>query len=459
MNMIHQLKELLQKFFIEGLIIVLLCFVIDNYTGHRETRITADGIGYFEYLPSIFIHDDFIRKDASIDKNPEKYERLSKLENYVDHKDRWVNKYAVGTAILQSPFFLYSLATTDRTNNLDDGYQPAFQWSVFYASLFYLFFSLYFFKQLLVNYKISNWIILLSQILLVFSTSVVNYINFDPSFSHVYSLFAVTGFILYARYFFENPNSKHFIFSSILLGLIFLIRPVNIIVIFALPFIAGSWIQFKDGILYLLKKRSILVFGIILFFLMASLQFLMYYLQTGSWFLDSYPNEKFNFLEPHFFDVLFSYRKGLFVYAPILFIATLSVLYWIKNKEWFLLISWLGFFLILTYIISSWWSWYYGCSYGMRTYIEFYPLFFIPFTMFLARSKKVIVVPIVLISLFTIPVSLIQTYQYKAYILHWMDMNETKYWNVFLQTEEQFEGLVWKEPVNESIHQKIESHS
>jgi hypothetical protein len=51
---------------------------------------------------------------------------------------------------------------------------------------------------------------------------------------------------------------------------------------------------------------------------------------------------------------------------------------------------------------------------------------------------------IILISFLTIPVNIIQTYQYKEYILHWVNMDKEKYWKIFLRTDKKFKGIVWK---------------
>lgn len=40
--------------------------------------------------------------------------------------------------------------------------------------------------------------------------------------------------------------------------------------------------------------------------------------------------------------------------------------------------------------------------------------------------------------------NIIQTFQYKNYILNWGEMDKEMYWKVFLRTEDQFKGLVWK---------------
>jgi len=430
---------------VELLILFAVLFTINNYIGNVDRRISADGIGYYEYLPSLFIHHDLNRKDIPVDVNHSKYTRVSELDMYVDFKDRWVNKYPSGTALLQSPFFLATMAVTERTNTTDDGYQQAFQKSVFYAALFYLFSSLVFLKRLLLSYSISTPIIILSQVLLVFATSVLNYVNFEAAFSHIYSLFAISAFLYVARIYFTQKKLSYFLWACLLLGLIFILRQVNILIFFFLPFVAGSWSTFREGVVLLFKEKKHLIIGIVLFFSVALIQFYLWYLQTGHFWVYSYQGESFDFSNPELFNILFSYKKGLFVYTPILLFSILGVFYFVFKKEYFLFGSWIIFFGLLTYILSSWWSWYYGCSYGLRAYIDYYPIFFIPFALFLNQINRKSAIVLGLMSFLTIPISVIQTYQYKEYILHWIDMDKEKFWKVFLETEDQFKGLVWKD--------------
>jgi hypothetical protein len=60
---------------------------------------------------------------------------------------------------------------------------------------------------------------------------------------------------------------------------------------------------------------------------------------------------------------------------------------------------------------------------------------------------------ITLISLITIPVNIIQTYQYKVFILHWYDMDYSKYKKVFLRTDTRFRGWLWKRKIDEGAYQ------
>jgi hypothetical protein len=49
-----------------------------------------------------------------------------------------------------------------------------------------------------------------------------------------------------------------------------------------------------------------------------------------------------------------------------------------------------SFFILISYIFSSWYSWYYGGGYGSRPFIDFYPLLAIPLGTFLdfIRGRK-----------------------------------------------------------------------
>ena len=98
----------------------------------------------------------------------------------------------------------------------------------------------------------------------------------------------------------------------------------------------------------------------------------------------------------------------------------------------------------LTYVLASWHSWYYGMSFGLRAYIDYYPFFFIPLAFTLNAVSRLGKVAIVSLSLITLPINIIQTYQYKNFILHWVDMNRDSYWDLFLKTDSKYRGLLWK---------------
>lgn len=430
----------------ELVIMLLLVFSINNYLNNPDDHIgLADGKGYYDYLPSIFIRNDINRKDFSHSEKPELYNVVTQEGHgfYVEYKDKYVNKYPVGTAILQLPFFLVEYWSSSTNKESLTGYEHSFQTSVFHAALFYLFLALFFLKLFLKELKVKIWIIFFIQLLIALGTNVTFYTNFDSSFSHVYSLFAINAFLYFSYCYFNAGKLKFFIWACVLFGLILDLRQINLLIVLILPFIAGSWSNLKEKIILLFKNPMYLLSGIGLITVIVFIQLYTWFLQTGDWFVYSYQNESFNFSEPHFIDILFSYKKGLFIYTPVAFIAVVSSLWLLVKKKYYLLGTWISFFIIITYILSSWWSWYYGCSFGHRAYVEFYGILFIPFALFLNEVKKWTCFAVLSLCLLAIPLNLIQSYQYSKYILHFIDMDKEKYWHIFLETEERFEGLVW----------------
>lgn len=435
------LKQLIHPFF-EVLIIIAVLFTINNYLGHSEQRIIADGMGYYEYLPSYFIHDDLGRNDAPFSVEDSTYQRILGHDNYVNYDEYLVNKYPVGTALLQLPFFLVTKTMAEYSPGIESGYGPEYNTMVHVAALFYLFLGLIFLRELLLAFDVRRELIVISQLLLVFGTPIIHYVNTEASYSHVYSFFAITTFFYFVRSFFQDRNYRSFLLAALFLGLIVILRQVNLIAIFFLPFLAGSWKELKDGIIALLRLRLKLILGAALFFIPVFIQMYTWYLQAGSWIVYSYQGEGFDFLHPHFWDMLFSYKKGLFVYTPLLLLMTLSVVFLIK-KQRFLILSWAFFFLFVTYVFSSWWSWFYGCSFGQRPYIDLYAVFVLPFGIGLSKLNQWRWL-IIAIATVAIPINLIQAYQYKHYILHWLEMDKESYWKVFLNTEDKYQGLLWK---------------
>lgn len=452
----NQITKLIKSIFAELCILFIYVFLINNYIGKVSQTINADGQGYYEYLPSVFIHQDFIRKDISVQSDSIYYSRINSLSVYINYESFKLNKYPCGTAVLQLPFFTYTYLTTIRNGDNQDGYQPPFQKTIFHAALFYLFLSIYYLKKILNLYRIKPWIIFISQLLLVLATNVTNYTNMEASFSHVYSLFAVTAFFYFTKSYFINFKSKNLWLACVFLGLILIIRQVNIISILFVPFLAGSFSDLKKGISFIFYNPSKLMVGVFITSCLFFIQCICWYLQTGHFFLYSYQGEGFNFLKPEFINILFSYKKGLFIYSPILLICMSGLIWLLYQKKHYLLLTWLFFFLIITYILSSWWSWYYGCSYGLRAYIDFYAAFFILLAIMLNEIRMKFM--IITVSFITIPINIIQTYQYKEFILHWIDMNKEKYWKVFLKTDKKYGGLLWKKTIdnkNYSIAKEI----
>jgi hypothetical protein len=220
---------------------------------------------------------------------------------------------------------------------------------------------------------------------------------------------------------------------------------------------AGSYNTFKEGISHLFKKFILLFWGVIIVGGFVAFMSLVWYIQCKQFFLNTYQSEEgFYFLNPQILNILFSYKKGLFIYTPILILAFVGLFAWLRNGRYFEAVTWLSFFALLTYILSAWWSWFYGCSYGLRAYIEFFPILFIPIAALVQTEKKILRTAVVLFGFACLYLNLVQTYQYKEYILHWIDMDKSSYWKVFGKTERKYKGLVWKRNYNLDEYKMIE---
>ena len=271
-----------------------------------------------------------------------------------------------------------------------------------------------------------------------------HYTYYDPSFSYIYSFFAITAFLYFSKKYILQKKNVDLIFVSVFLGIIILIRQINGLIIFFVPFISGSFYELRNVISSTVKKPILVLKAVVIIVLILSVQAVLWYIETGHFFVYSYQGEGFNFMKPAFGKVLFSYKKGLFVYAPLLFLSLAGLYFLAMKKDLFQFFMWIGFFLLLTYIISSWWSWSYGASFGHRAYVDFYSIFFIPLAFSFQFTQKWWKWAFIILCTLTIPLNLIQTKQYRSYILHWGDMNKQGYWKVFLHLEDRYKGILWK---------------
>lgn len=441
-----KLKFQLHRFYI-GEFFVVFCFIftINNYIGNSEKTINADGIGYYDYLPSAFIHNDLNRQqNTSIS-----LKRINDLGVYIDYQDNKLNKYACGTSILQSPFFLATLWSSDLDGTSNDGYQKQFHRAMYYAALFYIFLTLIFLRGLLLLYDIPRGLIFVCQLLLVLATAITVYASHHASFSHISSLFVITAFLYFVRRFFLSNENRWIVLASIALGLIYLIRPTNVIILLFVPFLADDFGHFKNTLVDFFKNYRRFLLSLVIIGTVSSVQSILWYLQTGSLFLYPYQGEGFNFSKPHFIEILFSYRRGLFLYTPFLFVVLVSGLILLKHRR-YQFVCWYAFFLVLTYFLSSWWSWTFGAGYGLRAYIDFYSVFVLLFCIALQEMPKILRASAIIISLACIPINIVQSYQYKMYILDWTNMDKTKYWRVFLKTDERYAGWFFRSAINEN---------
>jgi len=421
-----------------GFIMLIMTIVSSNLNWGKDRWkdiIESDAKGYYAYLPAIFIYHDLnfdffnlIEKDKYYDKNL-----------YYDYRSsangKIINKYYCGTALAELPFFLIAHTMSYLLDFKADGYSKLYHIFINIAALFYLLVGLLYLNSTLKGYNIREWEKSLVLFATVFGTNLFYYTVGEPGMSHIYSFAFVSMFYFYTRQYFSTFRKKYLLILGIILGIIILIRPVNALIIVIWPFVAGDFHTLKKGVISAFSEPVNLISGFCLSFAVVSIQLIIYKISTGSFFVDSYGSEGFNFIHPQMVDILLSYKKGLFLYTP-LFLLSMTGGYFLWKSSRFQFFTWFGSFILITYVLSSWWMWHYGGSFSSRVFVEYIPFFVILLAIALhsiqIKKLKRLFAGIILL---LIVVCQIQTYQYRYYQIHWSDMTREKYWEVFLRID------------------------
>ena len=411
-----------------------------QYDVDKYNVITSDGVGYYSYLPSTFISKEF-----QISNNQDHY--------LVFDKDPATkqNKYFIGSSILMAPFFgaahlctsFYYWLVPDKSF-LPNGYSFPYQLAIIFAGVFYLLIGFFYIKKILLSFKVKKEIIFALITLFALGSQLMGLSSYESSFSHVYA-FCTISVLLYNWHLFTlAPNLKRFLFVGTLSALLIIIRPTDILILLTFP-IFWTLNGYTQSITWLKQQRLAYLYLLLIGFSFLYLQLYFWELQSGGYYIWSYSGEQFDFSNPQIWNVLFSYKKGLFVYTPLLITVFICLFFSqsIKTsiKFWFLI-----FFLINTYVISSWWCWWYGGSFGMRPWMDFMPIIILLTALSLNKSTFILRGLFYLLSIITIPINIIQNYQYSNGIMHWDTMTHDKYWQIFLETDEAFNYVTYDPP-------------
>lgn len=401
---------------------------------NRERVIGSDGAGYYAYLPAIFIYHDY---EYNFTKpGPEKVDFQAAdytLFMNITPEGKHINKYFIGTSLMELPFFLTAYATAPVFGYHANGYSFPFQLAVAIAAIFYVLIGLDQLIKLLRKMGVSEPIQAVTILLIFIGTNLYHYALNESSMSHAYSFSMVAIFLNQSHNVLHGKNRRAVLWTFLALTMVIFLRPVNAVVVFALPFIAGSWKNFTDGLRFTFSQKSMIFGGAFAFALVLFLQLLMYKLCTGKWINDSYSGESLNLLKVHFSNVLFSWRKGWFIYTPLMIFAVVGIFFLPSRfHRW----AFFVFLMINIWVIASWQCWSYGGCVGMRPMIDTYAMMAVPLAFVLHRmfQKWKMLISIPLIG-FIVVLNLVQIYQYKWGILPYDETTFSIYKKIFFKTD------------------------
>lgn len=396
----------------------------------RKYAIASDGKGYYGYLPATFIFQDL--NFQFFDTIEEKYYDEHVKYDYRTRVDGIViNKYFAGVAVMQLPFFLAGHAVTLMSDEPADGYS---KWYVIFfciGAIVWLGIGLHYLRKFLTLHGATEGQSAFLLYVIFFGSNLFYYTLLEPAMSHLYSFVLVNMFLYFGKRWLNSGSKTEALKCAAVFGLIALVRPVNILIGFWLIYEAGGIMHLFRKKIELLRSLPHAISAAVLILFPFFIQMLIWKIQTGNWLVHSYGEEGFHFSQPHMIEFLFSYKKGMFVYLPLTLIALFGLIpLWKRDRVKALFAG--GFFLLTVYILSSWWMWYYGGSFGTRVIIEFLPVFALLLYYLLSgikthAIKTGVISLIVAITLFC----QFQTYQYRYELIHWSEMTKEKYWEVF----------------------------
>ncbi|CAN5836894.1 hypothetical protein BH11BAC7_BH11BAC7_05110 [soil metagenome] len=432
----NRIKTLLVKLTIP--LIVLLCtwHSANIHWGKQwNCIITSDGKGYYSYLPAVFIYHDLNFGFYDTIENKYYDEHLKSDYRAGNGEKTTIDKYFCGVSILQLPFFLGGHAAAKISGAEMDGYSRPYAIALNIGTIFWLMIGLIYLRKLLISFGADRVKASLVLLTFVFGTNLFFYTIGEPAMSHVYSFALVSIFLVYSKKWIDTLKNKYLLLTFLLLGLITVVRPVNLLIVLWIPFAAGSFQATLSALKALFSKPTFLLLAIFLFLLPVSFQLIIYKLSIGSFFVDAYGAERFYFNKPEIINFLFSYKKGLFVYTPLIFLSLFGLIpLWKQNRFRAIWIFCSLFFIV--YVLSCWWMWYYGGSFGMRAMIEFFPVFALLYYFLIDGIKiKSIRIGIIILSFIFVLLCQFQTMQYRYEIIHWSEMTKDSYWHAFLNAD------------------------
>jgi len=404
--------------------------------------IAWDTFGYYLYLPLTFIYHDLgIQHKEIIDHIFELYNPSSTFYQATHIPGgNWMMKYSMGMAILYSPGFFVAHVLAPVLGYPADGFSTPYQVGIVVNSIVLFMVGFWYFRKVLL-YFFSDGITAMVLVLIYFGTNYYSYTNWSAEMSHSY-LFTFYALILWNTiHWYKHFKMKNMVALGFLIGLATLARPTELISVL-IPLLWGvdskkAFVE-KFHALKTTYRKQMIVF-IIIMAAIGSLQIIYWKIYSGSFIYYSYvnPGEGFEFLSPYLIKVLFSFRKGWFIYTPVMMFAVAGfwVLYKYNKKVFYSLFI---FFALNLYIISSWSCWWYAQSMSQRALVQSYAVMGIPLGYFIhwvMGKRKIWKGLFLLVVLFFVGLNIFQNWQIRKGILSGDRMTFEYYLKTFGRTK------------------------
>ena len=372
-----------------GVLILIAIFIIAAVPLFKPWIHGFDTVAYYAWLRSAVVDGDLNFQNEFEHYGYGNERGLTATGNVV-------NEWAIGSAVLWSPFFLIAHGLSLAASRLGlpvaaDGYAVQYEWAIGIGS------ALYGLAAILLSYqlarKLFSWqISVLATASVWLAGPLIFYMYSHPAMSHANDAFAYALF-LYVWYQTRNSTTwKGAAARGAAAGLCALVRQVNAyLVFFVLAEYALSgiqqWRQTRRFASTWPVVKQIGSFAAA-WWLVYVPQLIGWRIVFGNWIeLNPYAAgvaQGFNWLQPHLLEVLFSTNRGLFMWSPLLLLAVWGWWQlWQQDRRLTLLIV-INFALQL-YLIASWFAWSGAAAFGQRFFTNMLPAFVLGLAALLTR--------------------------------------------------------------------------
>ncbi len=409
------------------IILINLIVVLSIGNFNRDKFVIAwDVFEYYSYLPARFVDDDPYFK--TWDDNP----RWNHAWPHKTEDGGRSLKMSSGMSIMYSPFFLLAHGIAKTFNLPATGFSPIYKILLQIGCLFYFGLGLFFVRKILEK-QFSQLVIAATLIVIAFGTNLLWYTSVRLGMTHPYSFALFAGFLYFGMQWLKQPRFRTTIIIGVITGLITLIRPTNLIIVsFLVLYGVSNKTELVGRFKLFLSSYQWLLLMIGFCLLVWVPQIIFWKETTGHWWYYSYQDERFFFTDPKILKGLFGFRNGWLIYTPVMIFALVGIpILYKKYRQYFMFI--IAFTVINTYIILSWWCWWYVGT-GHRAFIESYALLSIPLAAFfdwVLTKKNTIRIPVFgMILLFT-SLNIFQVVQSKKGVMHSCGMTKDAYFAIF----------------------------
>lgn len=296
------------------------------------------------------------------------------------------NEWAVGSAVLWSPFFLTAhgfslLARAWGLPVVTDGYGAQYIWAVSIGSAVYAFIGILLTHRLGRAFFPPN-ISTLATVTTWLASPLVFYMYSHPLMSHANDAFAYALYLYTWHETRRRPTRYRAVLRGATAGLCALVRQINaVLVFFALAeFIMDGLRAWRDSrhLVELWRMLSNMAAFSLAWWIAYAPQVIVWRVVFGHW-IEPNPyaagaGAGFDWLHPHFLGTLFSTDRGLFTWSPLLLLATVGWAYlWRREHRIGTLVT-TNFVLQLS-VIAAWSSWSAAASFGQRFFTNVTPAF------------------------------------------------------------------------------------